>query len=76
MGSVDIGQMGNSFKLKEIKYKKEILYSESGEALEQFTLRSVGCPIHGSVQGQVGWSFKKSDLVEGVPAHGGGSGTK
>ena len=33
-------------------------------------LRSCGCPLPGSVQGQVGWGFEQPDLVAGVPAHG------
>ena len=35
-----------------------------------------GCPIPGSVQGQVGWGFEQPALVEGVPAHGRGVGTR
>ena len=35
-----------------------------------------GCPITGSVQGQVGWGFEPPDLVEGVPAHGRGVGLR
>ena len=31
---------------------------------------------HGSVQGQVGWSSEQPGLVEGVPAHGRGVGTR
>lgn len=35
--------------------------------------RSCGCPIPGSVQGQVGWGgSEQSDLVEGTSAHGRG----
>jgi len=30
-------------------------FSEGGEALEQVSPRSCGCPIPGGVQGQVGW---------------------
>jgi len=32
--------------------------------------------LHGSVQGQVGWSSEQPGLVEGVPAHGRGVGTR
>jgi len=32
--------------------------------------RSCACPISGSVQGQVGWGFKQSELVTDPPAHG------
>jgi len=50
--------------------KKEILFCEGGEALEQIAQRSCCCPLPGSVQGQVGRGFAQPDLVEGVPAHG------
>lgn len=36
---------------------------------EQAAQRSCGYPIPGSPQGQVGWVFEKSDLLEGGPAH-------
>jgi len=52
--------------------KKEILPYEGGEALEQVAWRSCGCPLPGSVQGQVGWGFEQPGLVEGVPVHGRG----
>jgi len=32
--------------------------------------------IPGTVQGQVGWGFEQLGLVEGVPAHGRGVGTR
>jgi len=35
-----------------------------------------GCPFPGSVQGQVGWGFEQAGVVEGVPAHGRGVGTR
>jgi len=35
------------------KHMVEILYYEGGEALEQLAQRSCGCPIPGSVNGQV-----------------------
>jgi len=53
-----------------------ILYCESGEALAQVAQRSCGCPLPGSVQGQFGWGFEHPGLVEGVPAHGRGIGTR
>jgi len=34
--------------------------------------RSCGCPLPGSVQGQVGWSSEQPGLVEDVPAYGRG----
>ncbi|KAJ7411391.1 hypothetical protein WISP_102642 [Willisornis vidua] len=51
---------GNTFKIKEGR--------EYNEALEQVA-HSCGCPIPGSVQGQVGWGSEQPGLVEGVPAH-------
>jgi len=46
------------------------------KTLAQVSQRSCGCPLPGSVQGQVGWSSKQPGLVEGVPAHGRGVGTR
>lgn len=47
----------SGFKLKEerflIRYKEVILYCMGGDALEQASQRSCGCPIHESVQDQV-----------------------
>jgi len=34
------------------------------------------CPLPGSVHSQVGWGFEQLGLVEAVPAHGRGVGTK
>jgi len=48
---------------------------EGGEALAQVAQRSCGCPLLGSVQGQVGWGFGHPGPVEGVPARGRGLGT-
>lgn len=50
----------------ELSQKEEILDYEGGEALEQMAQRSSGCPITGSVKGQVGWSSELLGLVEGV----------
>ena len=55
-----------------IRYKDEILYYESSEALAQAAQRSCGFPLPGSVQSQVGWGFEQPVLAEGVPAHGRG----
>ena len=33
-------------------------------------------PMPGSVQGQVGWGFEQPGLVECVPVHGRGVGTR
>ena len=43
-------------------------FTEGGETLEEVAQRSSGCPIIGSVQGQVGRGFEQTDLVEDVPA--------
>ena len=58
-----------------MRCKEEVLHCEGGEALAQVAQRGCGCPIPGSVQGQVGWGFEQAGLVEGVPAHGRGVGT-
>jgi len=49
---------------------------EGGETLEWLAQRSCGCPLPGSVQGQVGWGFGHPGLVEGVPGRGRGGGTR
>jgi len=46
------------------------------EALAQVSQRSCGCPLPGSVQGEFGRGFEHPGLVEGVPAHGRGVGTR
>jgi len=38
---------------------EEILHHEGGETLAQVAQRSCGCPLPGSVQGQVGWSSEQ-----------------
>ena len=48
--------------------------TKGGETLAQVAQRSCGCPIPGSVQGQVGQGLLPG-LMEGVPAHGRGVGT-
>ncbi len=57
----------------------EVLYSESGEVLEQLPREAVDAPsIPGGVQGQVGWGPGQPGLVldmeVGGPACGGGVG--
>jgi len=44
--------------------------------MEQAAQRSCGCPLHGRVQGQVGWRFEQRGIVEGGPAHRRGVGTR
>jgi len=69
----------NSFKLKEGRFRLDVrkqIFTEGDETVEQVTQRSCGCPLPGSVQGQVGWGFKQPGLVEGVPGHGRGVRTR
>ena len=47
----------------------ETLYSEGGEALEQLAQGSCGCPIPGSIEGQVEWGPGHPGLVGGRTAH-------
>ena len=37
--------------------------------MEQVAQRSCGCPLRGSVLGQIGWGFEQPGLVESGPAH-------
>jgi len=57
-------------------FKTEILHYEGGEALAQVAQRRCGCPLPGSVQGQVGCGFEQPGVAEDVPAHGRGVGTR
>jgi len=59
-----------------MRSKKENLYYESGETLEHVAQISCGCPLTGGVQGQIGWGVEKHGLMEAVPAHGRGVGTR
>ena len=54
--------------------QKKFFYNEDGETLAQVAQRGCGCPVPGTIQGQVGQGSEKPDLVEDVPAHGRGVG--
>ena len=56
--------------------QEEILHHEGGETLAQVAQRSCGCPLPGRAQDQVGWSSEQPGLVEDVPTHGRGVGTR
>jgi len=61
--------------LKEGRFTLDVrkkCFTEGGEALAQSAQRSCGCPLPGNVQGQVGQGLEHPELVESVPAHGGG----
>lgn len=53
-----------------IRCKEEVLHSEGGKALKWVAQR--GCPIPGSVLGQLGWDSEHPALVKGVHAQGRG----
>jgi len=55
--------------LIQARYKEEILYCETGEALEQVAQRGGRCPIPGNIQGQAGRGSEQPGLGEDVPAH-------
>jgi len=57
-------------------YRGSLLYYEGVEAPAQVAQRRCGCPLTGSVQGQVEWGFEQPDPVEDVPAHGRGVATR
>jgi len=59
-----------------MRYKEENLHSEGAEALAEVAQGSCGCPLPGRVQGQVGRGLEQPGLMEGVPAHGRGVGTR
>ena len=56
-----------------ITYWEEIIYGEGDETLEQIDWKTFGCPILGSVQGQVGWGSEQPGPLGDVPDHGKGA---
>lgn len=58
----------------QINYQTEVLYCGGGQALKQDAQRS-GCPIPGSVKGQIRGSSEQPDVVSHIPAFGRGDGT-
>jgi len=70
----------NGFKVNEGRFRldtrKNFFTMRMGRQLEQVAQRSCGCSLPGRFQGQVGWGFEQPGLVEGVPAHVRGFGTR
>jgi len=49
-----MGINGERFRLD---VRGNFFHSDGGEVLEQVTQKGCGCPVPGSVQGQVGWGL-------------------
>lgn len=69
--------MHNGYKMKEAMFNIDTskkFFTQSDESLKHIAQTNCGCPV--SVHGQPGWGFEQSGLVEGVPVHSRGVGTR
>lgn len=68
----------NGLKLEESRFRldirKEFIYFEGGEALEQVAQGGCGCPLPGSTEGRAGWGCEQPGLEGRVPAYSRGLG--
>jgi len=71
---------GNGCKLKEGRFRldirKKCFTMSVVKHWNRLPREAVDAPSMGSVQGQVGWSSEQLGLMEGVPVHGRGVGTR
>jgi len=71
---------GNGCKLKEgifrLDIRKKFFTMGVVKQWNRFPTEAVDAPLPGSVQGQTGWSSEQPGLMEDVPAHGRGVGTR
>jgi len=77
---VVIGQGGEGFKLKEGRFRlhirKRFFTMRVVKHWPRLPREAVAAPSLGEVQGHVAWSSEQPGLVEDVPAHGRGVGTR
>lgn len=68
------GEMGLDFKESRFRWniREKIFTVQGSEGPEQVGQGSCGCPVLGSVQGQVEWDPEQPGLLEGVSDHGRG----